>query len=149
MALEIRAAVAQDADAMRALARRAYEGYVERIGRRPAPMDDDYAARVRDGRAWVARDGGQLIGLIVLVAADDHLLIDNVAVEPARQGTGIGRALLEFASERALNLGLTELRLYTNEAMTENRALYARLGYRETGRRGESGFRRVYFSKAL
>lgn len=149
MWVEIRAAGAQDADALRALAQRAYGAYVTRIGKRPAPMDDDYAARVCDGQVHVALDRGRLVGLIVLVAHDDHLLIDNVAVEPARQGAGIGRRLLDFAAERARELGLAELRLYTNEAMTENRAMYARLGYRETGRSGDSGFRRVHFAKAL
>jgi GNAT superfamily N-acetyltransferase len=150
----IRAAVACDAGVMHAgvmhaLAQRAYSRYVPAIGRRLAPMDDDYAARIRDGQAWAAVDGEQLVGLIVLTAGDDHLLIDNVAVEPERQGTGIGRALLGFAEARALELGLSELRLYANEVMTENRAMYARLGYRETGRGGDSGFKRVYFSKLL
>jgi hypothetical protein len=39
--------------------------------------------------------------------------------------------------------------LYTNEAMVENRRLYARLGYAETGRRVEDGYRRVFFRKRL
>ena len=42
-----------------------------------------------------------------------------------------------------------EVRLYTNEAMTENLTFYPRHGYRETGRAVEHGFRRVYFSKAI
>jgi hypothetical protein len=33
----------------------AYGVYVERIGRRPAPMNDDYAARIRQRQAFVAR----------------------------------------------------------------------------------------------
>jgi hypothetical protein len=33
--------------------------------------------------------------------------------------------------------------------MTENLALYARLGWTETGRGGEGGFRRVHFEKRL
>jgi ribosomal protein S18 acetylase RimI-like enzyme len=128
---------------------RAYEHYVERIGMRPGPMDDDYDAAVRDGRAWVADDGGAIAGLLVLKAHADHLLIENVAVEPARQGQGIGRALLAFAEERARELGLRELRLYTHVKMTENQALYARLGYREDERRSEQGLARVFMSKRL
>jgi ribosomal protein S18 acetylase RimI-like enzyme len=33
--------------------------------------------------------------------------------------------------------------------MTENLALYRRLGFRETGRLGEKGYDRVYMSKML
>jgi hypothetical protein len=33
--------------------------------------------------------------------------------------------------------------------MTENQAIYARLGYRETGRRTEDGYQRVYMEKDL
>ena len=44
---------------------------------------------------------------------------------------------------------MAELRLYTNQLMTENLALYPALGYTETGRRAEDGFARVYFSKRI
>jgi hypothetical protein len=33
--------------------------------------------------------------------------------------------------------------------MTENQAIYARLGYRETARRTEGGYRRVYMDTIL
>jgi ribosomal protein S18 acetylase RimI-like enzyme len=138
---------AGEAEALRALVERAYARYVPRIGRRPAPMDDDYAARVAAGQVDVAGAVRQLLGLIVLVPQRDHLLVENVAVEPAHQGRGVGRALLAHADAVAAAAGLGELRLYTNAAMTENRALYLRLGYRETGRRIEHGFDRVLFTK--
>jgi hypothetical protein len=56
---------------------------------------------------------------------------------------------LACAESLAADLGLPELRLYTNAAMTENLKLYPRLGYGETGRHSERGFERVYFSKSL
>jgi hypothetical protein len=49
----------------------------------------------------------------------------------------------------AVELGLNEIRLYTNEAMTENLSFYHRHGCRETGRAVQDGFRRVYFAKAM
>jgi hypothetical protein len=39
--------------------------------------------------------------------------------------------------------------LVTHEAMTENQAIYARLGYTETARRSEDGYRRIYMEKPL
>src|SRR5579859_7688678 len=68
----------------------------------------------------------------------------GAAVHPAAQGTGIGRQLMDFAERRASLLGLSRLSLYTNEAMTENQANYARLGYREISRHAEDGYQRVY-----
>ena len=38
---------------VRDLVQRSYAHYVARIGRRPGPMDDDYAAHVRDGHVFV------------------------------------------------------------------------------------------------
>ena len=112
-------------------------------------MDADYAALVAARVVTVAEVDGAPAGLIVLVAKPDHLLVENVAVDPERQGHGIGRALLAFAEARAAELGLDELRLYTHVKMTENQALYARLGYREVERRAERGFARVFMSKRI
>ena len=39
--------------------------------------------------------------------------------------------------------------LYTHQSMTENRALYERIGYVEVARRTEHGFPRVYMRKRL
>jgi ribosomal protein S18 acetylase RimI-like enzyme len=144
----IRRASAGDVSAITDIVERAYGVYIERIGRRPGPMDDDYATRVREADVFVADDGA-VAGLIVLVPEPDHLLIENVAVDPERQRAGIGRALLAHAEEFARERGLAEIRLYTNVAMTENQRLYRGLGYCEDGRRIGSGFQRVYFSKRI
>jgi GNAT superfamily N-acetyltransferase len=89
------------------------------------------------------------VGLIVIVAEPGNLLLENVAVLPSAQGRGIGTRLLEFADARARELRLPEIRLYTNERMTENLSYYPRRGYAETHRGEEDGFSRVYFTKRL
>ena len=112
-------------------------------------MDHDYGEKVAKGYAFVAEEAGSVVGLVVLVPASDHLLVENVAVDPSRQGEGIGRALLAFAEAAARDAGVSTLQLYTNAAMTENLAFYPRLGYEEVGRRTDAGFERVFFSKRL
>jgi ribosomal protein S18 acetylase RimI-like enzyme len=150
MAAEIlRPAGAGDREAIESLVRAAYGGYVERIGRRPAPMDADYAALIAAGHVTVLERDGAVAGAIVLVPMEGHLLVENVAVDPAAQRGGLGRRLMAHAEEEARALGLAELRLYTNEKMVENIAWYPRLGYRETERRAESGFARVFFAKRI
>jgi GNAT superfamily N-acetyltransferase len=147
--LDVRKAGPGDVAEIRAVAAAAYAPYVARIGRPPAPMAADYAAAVGRGEVWVAVGDGAIEGLLVLVPAPDHLLLENVAVRPAAQGTGIGARLLALADDEARRLGLAEIRLYTNAAMTENLAYYPRHGYVETHRGEGDGFSRVYFAKRL
>lgn len=131
------------------MARAAYALYVPRMDREPAPMVADYATIAEQGDAWVAVRGDSLLGFLVLALADDHMLVDTVAVAPEAQGLGIGGLLLGLAEQRARAAGLRELRLYTNEAMTENLGYYRRRGYLETHRATDDGFRRVFFSKLI
>ncbi|MEA2481887.1 MAG: hypothetical protein QOJ07_3809 [Thermoleophilaceae bacterium] len=148
--MAIRPALPDDVDAIRALVERAYIRYVDRMGLRPAPMDEDYEARVACGQVHVAeRPDGAVAGLIVLLAADDHVLVENVAVAPGDQGRGHGRALLAFAEEQARALRLPEVRLYTHVTMTENRAIYPHLGYREDRVETGPGWKRVHFRKTV
>lgn len=145
--VELRAAGPGDVDAVTRLVQVAYEPYVSRIGRRPAPMDADYQAAVDAGRVWVAELDGTIIGLLVLEIAADHALVENVAVSPDVQGRGVGSALLAFAELEADRRGLDTVRLYTNVAMTENIAYYRRRGYQETHRVDADGFGRVFLAK--
>jgi GNAT superfamily N-acetyltransferase len=145
----IRRAGPGDVGELGAIAAAAYQKYVPRIGRAPAPMTADYAQAVRDGQAWAALEDGQIVGFAIIIAQPGYLLLDNVAVLPAAQGRGIGARLLALAEDQARGLGLREIRLYTNEAMTENLAYYPRHGYAETHRAEQDGFNRVFFRKPI
>jgi GNAT superfamily N-acetyltransferase len=112
-------------------------------------MDADYSERIRSARVMVAEDDLEIIGVLVMVFGGDHLLVENVAVSPARQGQGLGRLLLNHAERQAAAAGLEEVRLYTHVTMSENRALYAHLGYTETGSVSTGGFERVNLAKSL
>jgi ribosomal protein S18 acetylase RimI-like enzyme len=112
-------------------------------------MTDDYAEVVRRHRVTVAEREGEVIGLIVLVVEDEGFAVDNVAVDPAHQGRGVGRTLLEHAEAAARRAGCGWIYLYTHERMTENLALYSRIGYVEYDRRPVGGARLVYLRKQL
>jgi ribosomal protein S18 acetylase RimI-like enzyme len=145
----IRAATADDVPAIADVADQAYGHYIARMGKPPGPMLDDYAARVLEGVVWVLEEGTAIAGIIVLLPATDYLLLDNIAVSPARQGLGLGRRLLAFAEAEALRRGYPEIRLYTHQTMVENQRLYASIGYEETGRGTEAGYDRVFMRKHL
>jgi len=146
----IRPATTADLPAIAACVEDAYATYIPRMGKRPAPMDADHAARIASTWVLTGPDAGpDVAGLIVLIPDGGDLMIENVAVSPRHQGHGYGRRLMDFAEDQARERGAPALTLYTNEKMTENLALYARLGFHETGRRTEDGFARVYMVKTL
>lgn len=138
-----------DLAAVEAVVHAAYARHVPRIGREPGPMLDDYAALIGNRHVHVLCDEGGVCGVLVLFPDDHAMLLDNVAVHPGKQGRGYGRALIAYAEKTARERGLRTIRLYTNEAMVENIALYESLGFVETHRAEESGFNRVYMTKLL
>jgi len=144
---DIRLAGPEDLAAVSALITAAYTKWLARMDRPPAPMSSDHRAALFDGRVWVY--GAPPIGLIVLEDLPDIVLIDNVAVDPTRQGQGIGRKLMAFAEAHAERRGARRIGLYTNEAMTENIAIYEHLGYREVRRSVDGGYRRIHMEKLL
>jgi ribosomal protein S18 acetylase RimI-like enzyme len=145
----LRPATATDVPRLTEVVQSAYGHYVERIGGPPRPMTDDYADVVRDHRVTVAERGGEIAGLIVLRIDAEGFLVDNVAVDPAHQGRGVGRALLEFAESAARAAGFSSIYLYTHERMAENIALYSRVGYVEYDRRQHGGAGLVFLRKTL
>ncbi|MQT11675.1 GNAT family N-acetyltransferase [Segnochrobactrum spirostomi] len=147
--LAIRPATEADVPAAKALVERAYAVHLGVVDKPPAPLFDDYAAHQAAGHLFVAGSGGTIAGLVVLIDAADHLLLDNVAVDPATQGRGVGRALIAFAEAAARARGHHEVRLYTQEKMAANIALYRRLGFVETHRAVQDGFPRVFMTKRL
>lgn len=145
----IRPAMPADCDTVRRIAHAAYGKYLPRMDREPAPMLEKYEDRASEGTLFVleAREG--IAGFVVLVTTGNAMLLGNLAVSPDAQGQGYGRMLVEYAENRAVAAGGVELKLYTNEVMHENLALYAHLGFTETHRAEDKGYRRVFMSKKL
>jgi hypothetical protein len=114
----IRPAEPGDAAVVRDLVRTAYSKYVERIGKEPAPMLEDYDALIRAGEVWVWDEGGEVLGLLVMRPADDHMFLGNVAV---------ARGLLGGTGHRVRPFGGT--------------ALHQREDAREPGRLRQAGLR--------
>ena len=141
--------MAADAPAVTATIHAAYRHYVERLGRRPAPMGIDYAQAIANGGVHVAVRESAVRGLVMLSDSNADFMLDNLAVAPAWQGHGIGRRLIGFAEDQARAHGHDRIVLYTNEQMVENIALYQGLGYVEVARRCEDGYRRVHMAKPL
>lgn len=145
----------RDRAPLEAVVMEAFGVYLPRMDRKPYPMLDDYGAYIRAGQAFVLEEveagvehgaGGRIRACIVLVPdADGDLSLEVLAVSGDCQGRGYGRALVNFALRRAKALGMRRLKLYTNEVMAEAQAFYDRLGFIETRRGLDAGYRRVFY----
>ena len=142
----LRRAEPQDTYALAACFDAAYRRYFSGSSR--SPMVANYTEAIALYQVWVALYQEQIIGGLVLVPKEDHMLLANIAVHPDHQGKGVGRALLELADSEALDQGYYELRLHTNKAMIENLALYKRSGWDEI-RSGEQEGHNISMRKSL
>ena len=99
------------------------------------------------GGAYLEAGGEFLVGVldgrVVAMGAlrrisHEEAEVKRMRVEPALQGRGYGRALLEALHRRAAGLGYSTLRLDTTVHQRAARSLYEGSGYREA-RRGRIG----------
>jgi GNAT superfamily N-acetyltransferase len=128
---DFRPGTPEDADDVKALVDAAYSHYVPRIRMIPRPMQADYHHVLRERHVTLAEADGELAGVLVIAMSPDEFMVENVAVHPDHRGRGLGGALLDRAEALAKANGHEEVRLYTHQKMTENRAIYAHRGYVE------------------
>lgn len=147
--IKLRPATLADASAVAVCVNNAFGHYIERIGMKPAPMEMDYEHEIREHQVFVVEDAGQVVGSLVLGITEEGFLLDVIAVDPKYWGKGVGRIMLEHAEAEAKKQGFDSIYLFTHEKMTENQALYKRIGYVEYDRRLENGRKRVYMRKPL
>ena len=83
MNILIRIADIKDEDKIKECIKCSYEKYIERIGKKPAPMLDEYHSKIRDKFVHVVNKGNRIIGVIVLIPKKDHLYLGNLAVHPS------------------------------------------------------------------
>jgi GNAT superfamily N-acetyltransferase len=145
----IREASASDADTVKACVVAAFEMYIERIGKPPAPMLLDFPAEIGARHVWLAELGGQVVGVLVQYETQQGFYIDTVAVNSHLQGTGVGKALLQFAEQEALRRDYDSIYLCTNVKMTENQIFYPRIGFVEYERKFDEGYDRIFYRKQL
>ena len=112
-------------------------------------MLQDYTQVICTSQVHIAERDGLILGVLELLVTDEGFLLDSIAVDPSAQGMGVGRKLFEFAEQEAKRHGYDSIYLMTNEKMTENQALYSRIGYILFDRRIVHGYSRVLMRKTL
>jgi ribosomal protein S18 acetylase RimI-like enzyme len=147
--INLRKASLADVEAISALTDAAYTKYIPLIGRKPQPMTADYSRMVVDDTIWLLSVENKLAGVLVLVYEPEDLLIYSVAIQPEYQKHGLGRRLLAWAEDQAIQAGYRSIRLFTNEHFIYNINLYKSLGYQETSREHLLNSTIVHMTKKL
>ena len=92
--------------------------------------EDDVRRDLAQQGGALARIDGVAVGALRFVVEPRHLHVRRVAVDPDRQGLGIGSALMRWAEEHARRLGRAEVHLGVRGQLPGNRRFYESLGYR-------------------
>ena len=127
----------------------AFARYRTRMEGPPAPVLADYARLADAGRVTVAREGRRILAVMVHDIAGRAVEIDTLAVHPAHEGRGLAGLLLDHAIDDGLAWAAHCVTLYTNAVMTEAQGFWLANGFRETGRRVEDGYDRIYYRRCL
>lgn len=81
----------------------------------------------------VAWRGRRVVGFAGLMLVGDEAHVNNIAVEPATVGRGVGAALLSDLARRAIERGARQLTLEVRSSNRPAIALYTRFGFAPVG----------------
>ncbi|HTV06088.1 MAG TPA: GNAT family N-acetyltransferase [Acidobacteriaceae bacterium] len=130
--MDIRNATQADLPSILRLVNTAFE--VERFFKNQDRLSaEDLESHFRSGAFLVTEDAGAITGCIYVTRNRDRAYFGLLAIDPARQKTGIGRRLVAAAEEFARETGARFMDIRIINLRTELPGIYEKLGYRITG----------------
>ena len=102
-------------------------------GDEPGLEFDGHLDRVGPERVWVATVEGEVVGLTSLIQNDQEGEIEPVIVATTRRGQGIGRKLVEHATDQARKLGVLCLGVKPVARNEEAIAFFHQCGFTNLG----------------
>ena len=125
-------------------ARPSNEEFLASVGRLVDSPDAEFYIAIRDGTS---------VGYVLqrfrysMWASGIEATIEDLFVDPAERGQGIGRLLIQYALGRARERGCTTVCLDTNENNAASTRIYGRLGFEAFSKRWNG--RQVFYRLAL
>ncbi len=130
--LRVRLAAPADAEPLACLINAAFrveQPFIE--GDRTDP--DGVRAYMEKGKFLLAEDSAGLAGCVYVELRADRGYLGLLGVDPPRQGTGLGRKLMDAAENYFREVGCRAVELRVISARTPLPSFYRHLGYVETG----------------
>jgi predicted N-acetyltransferase YhbS len=87
----------------------------------------------RGGEFLVVEDAGTLAGCVYVTCAGERAYFGMLSIDPARQGRGLGRSLIDAVEARARSRGCRFVDIHIVNLREELPAYYGRFGYVPTG----------------
>lgn len=128
----VRSSRINDAEAIAEVVNAAFQ--VERFfvdGDRTSP--ERVRKMLERGTFLLAELDGKLAACVYVESRGDHGYFGMLSVDPARQGVGLGRLLVDAAEEQARRAGCVAMDIRVVDLRTELPPFYRRLGYVEVG----------------
>lgn len=132
-------------DDLLALIRRAFaamDGVIDPPSSAHRLTPEGLSAKARQETGFLATEGVRMVGCVFALERPHDFYIGKLAVEPGRQGQGIGRQLMQAVEGLARRHGKRAIELETRIELTANHSAFARLGFHETGRTAHAGYDR-------
>jgi GNAT superfamily N-acetyltransferase len=161
MKLRFSTALQSDAPELAALHTAANENLTKRFGQGPwssIATEKGVLFAIRNKHMLIARKGKRIVGTLILqtkkpwaidvsyfTPAKKSLYLTGMAVVPAMQKQGVGRALLEEATNIARAWPADAIRLDAWDADAGAGPFYAKCGYREVAHAAYKGNPLIYF----
>jgi|SRR5579863_2552584 len=130
--ISTRAANTTDAEAIARLVNTAFlveQFFIERDRTNPSTV----RTLMEEGKFLLAEDGTDLVGCVHFELHGDRGYFGMLSIEPARQGTGVGRRLVNEVEKYFRDAGCKFCDLKIVDVRTELHDLYHRWGYVDTG----------------
>lgn len=133
MSVTFRLATRQDAKAFTQIERAAAELFrtatgLEWVADQEPVKSDAYLPLIAAGTVWVAEEAG-IVGFLAACIEASQLHLLEVDVLPANQRKGVGRSLIQHATDKALEHKLAALTLTTFRGVAWNEPFYRSLGF--------------------
>lgn len=100
------------------------------------------AEKAKREAGFLAIESDRMVGCVFALERARDFYVGKLAVEPGRQGQGIGTRLMRAVEDLARERGKNAIELQTRIELTANHAAFARLGFRETERTAHAGYDR-------
>ncbi|MBA4029741.1 MAG: GNAT family N-acetyltransferase [Planctomyces sp.] len=87
------------------------------------------------GQIFVAEEAGQVIGMVSLLntistaEGGPVCWLEDMVIQPQSQGRGIGKRLLDFAVDAAIQQGFLRITLLTDRSNVKGQEFYSRAGF--------------------